>query len=58
MTKIMISQRISSVMNADQIIILDDGRINGIGTHDKLLKENEIYQDIFYSQQKGGNQAQ
>ena len=58
MIKIMISQRISSVMNADQIIILDDGRINGIGTHDKLLKENEIYQDIFYSQQKGGNQAE
>lgn len=57
MTKIIISQRISSVMNADQIILLDDGRINGIGTHHQLLKENEIYQDIFHSQQKGGSQA-
>jgi ATP-binding cassette subfamily B protein len=57
MTKIMISQRISSIMHADQIIILDDGRINGIGTHDQLLEENEIYQDIYYSQQKGGTQA-
>jgi ATP-binding cassette subfamily B protein len=57
MTKIIISQRITSIMHADQIIILDDGRINAIGNHEQLLEENEIYQDIYYSQQKGGNQA-
>jgi len=56
MTKIIISQRISSVMYADQIIILDDGKINEIGTHEELLAHNEIYQDIYYSQQKGGIQ--
>jgi ATP-binding cassette subfamily B protein len=55
MTKILIAQRISSIMHADQIIILDDGKINAIGTHDQLLASNEIYQDIYYSQQKGGN---
>lgn len=54
-TKIIISQRITSIMHADQIIILDDGRINAIGNHEQLLEENEIYQDIYYSQ-KGGNQ--
>ncbi|WP_024293681.1 ABC transporter ATP-binding protein [Lacrimispora indolis] len=57
MTKIIISQRISSIMDADQIIILDDGRINAIGTHEQLLADNEIYQDIYYSQQKGGSQS-
>ena len=57
MTKIIISQRISSVMDADQIIILDDGSINAIGTHEQLLADNEIYQDIYFSQQKGGIQA-
>ena len=55
MTKIIVAQRITSVMDADQIVILDDGRINAIGTHEALLKENEIYQDIYYSQQQGGN---
>ena len=55
MTKIIIAQRISSIMHADQIIILDDGKINAIGTHEQLLANNEIYQDIYYSQQKGGN---
>ncbi|WP_077610882.1 ABC transporter ATP-binding protein [Clostridium sp. Marseille-P2415] len=57
MTKIIISQRISSIMHADQIIILDDGKINAIGTHEQLLANNEIYQDIYYSQQKGVSQA-
>lgn len=57
MTKIIISQRISSIMDADQIIILDDGKINAIGTHDRLLADNEIYQDIYFSQQKGGGQS-
>lgn len=55
MTKIIIAQRISSIMHADQIIILDDGKINATGTHEQLLANNEIYQDIYYSQQKGGN---
>lgn len=54
MTKLIIAQRISSIMHADQIIILDDGKINAIGTHQQLLDSNEIYQDIYYSQQKGG----
>lgn len=57
MTKLIISQRISSVMHADQIIILDDGKINAIGKHEHLLAGNEIYQDIYFSQQKGGNEA-
>jgi len=56
-TKIIISQRISSIMDADQIIILDDGKINAIGTHEQLLAGNEIYQDIYFSQQKGGGQS-
>lgn len=55
MTKIIIAQRITSIMHANQIIILDDGKINAIGTHEQLLANNEIYQDIYYSQQKGGN---
>lgn len=57
MTKILISQRISSIEHADQIIVLDDGKINDIGTHVELLKRNEIYQDIYSSQQKGGELA-
>ncbi|MBR1777540.1 MAG: ABC transporter ATP-binding protein [Alphaproteobacteria bacterium] len=52
-TKIIIAQRISSIMTADRIIVLEDGTINGIGTHDELMKNNEIYRDIFISQQKG-----
>ena len=52
-TKIIIAQRITSVSDADKIIVLDDGKINGIGTHDQLLKNNEIYQEVYNSQQKG-----
>ena len=52
-TKLIIAQRIASVMDADRIIILNDGRINDIGTHDELLARNEIYQEVFTSQQKG-----
>lgn len=52
-TKIIIAQRISSVAHADQIIILDDGKINAVGTHEELLKTNPIYQDIYHSQQEG-----
>lgn len=52
-TKIIIAQRVTSIMHADQIIILEDGRIHAIGTHDTLLAQNEIYQDIYTSQQEG-----
>lgn len=53
MTKIIIAQRISSVRHADQIIILDDGRVNDIGTHETLLERNEIYRQIYDSQKEG-----
>ena len=52
-TKIIIAQRISSVQESDKIIILNDGKIDAIGTHDELLKTNDIYKDIYYSQVKG-----
>ena len=54
-TKIIIAQRISSVMNTDQIIILDDGRVHAVGTHASLLAEDPIYQEIYASKMKGGN---
>ncbi|MBR5190881.1 MAG: ABC transporter ATP-binding protein [Clostridia bacterium] len=54
-TKIIIAQRISSVEDCDKIIILENGGINDIGTHDQLLERNEIYKDIYDSQQKGGD---
>jgi len=53
-TKFIIAQRISSVQHADKIIVLDDGRISGIGTHDELLASNSIYREVFESQTKGG----
>ena len=52
-TKIIISQRVSSIEDADQIIILDNGEINGIGTSEELLKTNQIYQEVYESQVKG-----
>lgn len=55
MTKIIIAQRISSVRHADQIIILDKGKINGIGTHESLLSNNKIYQEIYESQKEGAD---
>ena len=55
MTKIIIAQRISSVRHADQIIILDKGRVNGIGTQESLLAENTIYQEIYESQKEGAD---
>ena len=55
-TKIIIAQRISSVEDADRIIVMDGGKIDAIGTHKELLKTNKIYQEVYESQQKGGNQ--
>lgn len=53
-TKIIIAQRISSIEDADMIVVLNDGKVDGIGTHDELLKSNEIYRDIVRMQKKGG----
>lgn len=55
-TKLIISQRISSIEDADRILVLDDGKINGIGTHAELLKTNEIYQEVYRTQVKGGDE--
>ena len=53
-TKIIIAQRISSVQNADRILVLDNGRIDGLGTHEELLATNKIYQEVYTSQTQGG----
>ncbi len=55
-TKIIIAQRISSIQHADKIIVLDGGKINAVGSHEELLKNNEIYQEVYYSQQKGSEE--
>ena len=55
-TKFIIAQRISSVQDADVIIVLDNGRIHGVGTHEELLATNEIYQEVYESQNKGGEE--
>lgn len=56
-TKIIIAQRISSVKDADVIFVLDDGALSGFGTHDELLAKNEIYREVFESQQQGSGDA-
>lgn len=55
-TKIIIAQRISSIENADKIIVMDDGGINAVGTHEELLKSNEIYREVYTSQTKSSQQ--
>ena len=55
-TKLIIAQRISSVQEADMIIVLDNGQISAVGTHDQLMQTSQIYQEVFYSQQKGGEE--
>ncbi len=54
-TKIIIAQRIASVQDSDKIIVLDEGKIVGLGTHNELLKSNEIYREVYESQMKGGD---
>lgn len=53
-TKIVIAQRISSIEDADQIIVMDDGKINQVGTHEELLQSNKIYQEVYYTQTRAG----
>lgn len=55
-TKLIISQRISSIQDADRIIVMDDGKIDGIGTHEELLKTNTIYKEVYETQVKGGDE--
>ena len=53
-TKLIIAQRISSVQDADMIVVLDNGRLSAVGSHEELMKTSSIYQEVYYSQQKGG----
>ena len=55
-TKLIIAQRISSVEDADHILVLNEGQLNGYGTHEELLKNNEIYRDIYELQKKGADE--
>jgi ATP-binding cassette subfamily B protein len=56
MTKIVIAQRISSIEEADQIIILNDGKVDAIGTHEELIAHNQIYQEVYYTQNRAGGE--
>ena len=53
-TKLIIAQRIASVQESDIIILMENGQIGAVGSHEELMQTSEIYQDIYYSQQKGG----
>ena len=53
MTTIIIAQRVASVMDADMIVVLDEGAVSAVGTHEQLLRSSEIYRDVYESQQKG-----
>ena len=53
-TMLIVAHRLSTIQHADKIIVLDDGKINAIGTHDELLGTNEIYTEVYKSQQEGG----
>jgi ATP-binding cassette subfamily B protein len=55
-TKLIIAQRIASVQDADMIIVLDNGQVSAVGNHEKLMQTSAIYQEVFYSQQKGGEE--
>jgi ATP-binding cassette subfamily B protein len=55
-TKLIIAQRVASVQDADMIIVLDNGMVSAVGTHEELLASSAIYQEVFYSQQKGGDE--
>ena len=54
-TKVIIAQRVSSIQDADKIIVMDDGNVTAIGTHKELLKTSEIYKEVYESQMKGGS---
>ena len=53
-TKLIIAQRVASVQDADMIVILDNGQVADVGTHEELMENSAIYQEVFHSQQKGG----
>ena len=55
MTKIIVAQRITSIMDADQIIVLDDGKVYAVGVHDELLESCHIYREVYESQTRGGS---
>ena len=55
-TKLIIAQRVSSVMDADKIIVMENGKVDAIGTHEELLENNQIYQEVYYSQARGEEQ--
>ena len=54
-TRIIISQRVSSIQDADQILVLDDGKISGLGSHEELLKSNVMYKETYEAQNNGGD---